>query len=428
MFSLEYRTTIKDTILRTTTTGMSSYKNIGSATSDGLCKCKEGQSCANCSSSDLTDVMSELLGKINTLTSQVTVITNRLQLLEVNKSEVSECSENNIGNKSCDRVGQPIEADVIGKSRKQIRKKKVKRKSKEREKCSQSEEESVSENGSNCGASSKRPKHKPKKRYFSSEAHSSTEDDSGNRTSASSGSGGKARKKRKRRRRVKSGAKVKHRPVVRTELWPHTISNENEGENITSEDISLAKFLSCFSYIITTSSSEIEAAGRALLLHAVSTVLECLPWAEARSFHNLVMLKIEQGRINWTSDFLALADQFLTKKVRKTLRASTFPACNFPFNAYRNNTDNKGFQNSNLRSNFNSNYSANNFNNVSNNSQHLYSFVCKQWNSGKCSYGDNCRRWHTCWSCAEGGKLGEPHMAVSHENSVARSRQDNQCF
>ena len=52
-------------------------------------------------------------------------------------------------------------------------------------------------------------------------------------------------KKSRAKKKVKSGAKIKKRPVVRTELWPHTIANEDDGDEVTSEDIGLAKFLSC---------------------------------------------------------------------------------------------------------------------------------------------------------------------------------------
>ena len=59
---------------------------------------------------------------------------------------------------------------------------------------------------------------------------------------------------------------------------------------------------------------EPEANGRAVLLHAVTSVLECLPWTEARTFHNLIMVKIEQGRIDWTTDFTDLGEKFLDKR------------------------------------------------------------------------------------------------------------------
>ena len=64
-----------------------------------------------------------------------------------------------------------------------------------------------------------------------------------------------------------------------------------------------------------------EAKGRAALLHAVCLVFECLPWTEARAFHNLIMIKLEQGRIDWAADFAELAGQFLEKRVRLSLRS-----------------------------------------------------------------------------------------------------------
>ena len=95
-------------------------------------------------------------------------------------------------------------------------------------------------------------------------------------------------------RQIKSGAKVKKKPVIKTELWPHTIANEDDGDDITHENISLAKFFSCFSYIMLDCGIK-ESRGRAELLHAISTVLEYLHWPEARTFHNVILLKIEQG-------------------------------------------------------------------------------------------------------------------------------------
>ena len=133
--------------------------------------------------------------------------------------------------------------------------------------------------------------------------------------------------KHKRRRRVKSGTEVKTRPVLQTELWPHTIANEEDGDDISSEDISLAKFLTCFTYIMIRANSE-EATGRSVLLHAVSNVLECLPWSEARTFHNLTMIKLEQRRINWKTKFSFLADKFIEKKVRQTLKSQVFSSGN----------------------------------------------------------------------------------------------------
>ena len=123
----------------------------------------------------------------------------------------------------------------------------------------------------------------------------------------------------RRRRKIKSGAKVVKRPVIKTELWPHTVANENDGDQVTCENISLAKFMSCFTYIMATCGSS-ESRGRSVLLHSISLVLEYLQWADARIFHNLILTKIEQGRVKWSDDFSALAEDFINKKVRLNLK------------------------------------------------------------------------------------------------------------
>ena len=133
---------------------------------------------------------------------------------------------------------------------------------------------------------------------------------------------GKTRKKNQ----IKSGAKVRKRPVVQTELWPHTIANEDDGEEVDSETISLAKFFSCFSFIMINCSSRTESRGRTALLHAVSIVLEYLQWSEARTFHNIVMVKIEQGRVDWAADFSILAENYIDKKVRQSMKTRRYPA------------------------------------------------------------------------------------------------------
>ena len=72
--------------------------------------------------------------------------------------------------------------------------------------------------------------------------------------------------KKRRRSKVKSGAVIKKRAVVKTELWPHTIANEEDGENISIEDISLSKFFSCFTFIMINCAKPkeviVEAIGR----------------------------------------------------------------------------------------------------------------------------------------------------------------------
>ena len=232
------------------------------------------------------------------------------------------------------------------------------------------------------------------------------ESSSSGETTETSGTGTKRR--RKRRNKVKSGANVKQRPVIRTEVWPHTIANEDYGVETTSEDISLSSFLACFTHLLITSVGT-EAAGRAVLLHAVSTVLECLPWVEARTFHNLTMVKIEQGRLNWNSDFKAMADKFLDRKVRMSLRSRVY-------SANKTSNSNPSKSRSEGKSSENFGYGHNNF---ANKRSSANSVICRLCNSGFCSFGENCKRWHVCLSCAEQGKLGEPHQASTHEDSSA---------
>ena len=153
----------------------------------------------------------------------------------------------------------------------------------------------------------------------------------------------------------------------------------------------------------------VESAGRASLLNAVSTIMEYSFWTEARTFHNLIMVKLEQDRISWDADFTDLANQFLDKKVRQSLR---FRDSNTDSTYYKYESGDKGFGkfNSNNFGSSNSNYS-------SNRNKALYSVVCWQWNNGICYYGDKCKKWHVCRTCAEAGKPGETHKSSSHNDS-----------
>ena len=239
---------------------------------------------------------------------------------------------------------------------------------------------------------SKKQKSKCQQRVSSVLKHAGAvfpEDDFETSSSSGTGSDSSSGRKHRRRRKFKSGAAIKKRPVVRTELWPHTIANEEDGDEVTSENISLAKFFSCFTYIMLES-SKLEARGRTALLHAVSLVLEALFWTEARTFHNVVMLKIEQGRLDWTSDFTVLAEVYVDKKVKQSFRT-------------RNSAGNNAFGRSSYysKSNGNLNYGknpgrgyglGNNSKKFSGKGKSLYSSVCKQWNFGSCSYGDKCNR------------------------------------
>ena len=94
--------------------------------------------------------------------------------------------------------------------------------------------------------------------------------------------------------------------MQRTELWPHIIANEEDEEEVTHENISLATFFTCFtSFMLDCNRGE--SRGRSSLLHAISLLLKCLFWQDTRAFHNLVMVKIEQGRVNCFRILVTLA-------------------------------------------------------------------------------------------------------------------------
>ena len=225
---------------------------------------------------------------------------------------------------------------------------------------------------------------------------------SSGKESSSTGDSSSRRHRRSRRSKVKLGAKVRVRPVVRTELWPHTVANEEDGEQATSENITLAKFMSSFTFIAATC-GKAESRGRAVLLHAVCLVLESLQWTEARVFHNLVMTKIEQGRINWDEDFSVLAEEFIDRKIRLGFRSKF--ACSAGNSASnRSFSSARSFRGSNQRGGFSRN-------------KPMYGVICYQWNAGTCSYGEECKRWHVCKTCADAGKLGEKPKASSHDKN-----------
>ena len=213
-------------------------------------------------------------------------------------------------------------------------------------------------------------------------------------------------------KKVKSGAEVNKRPVKRTELWPHTIAVEEDGKEVNSENINLATFYTCFTYIQERSKGA-EFRGRTVLLYSISKILRYMQWAEARVFHNLMMTKIEQERISWKEDFEALANDFIDKKVRSNLRIKQTSSAGSGGSSYRPGSSGRGRGGGFRGSQSNS----------SGRGKPLYGAVCWQWNSGDCTYGADCKRWHVCKTCAEAGKLGEKHKASSHERSDARPRQ-----
>ena len=215
--------------------------------------------------------------------------------------------------------------------------------------------------------------------------------------------------------KVRSGAKVKSRPVVRTELWPHTIAVEEEGGNITCDNISLSKFYSCFTQIVTDCESKTEKAGRTKLLNAISTVLDVRHWPDAHLFHNLVMVKVEQDRISWKDDFKGLADQFIEKRVRQLLKNQ---GSSQRTGAYRGFSGHRSFGRGSGGYGGRSEFSG---------QRSPYQGICKQWNFGTCTFGSRCRYKHCCWSCYENGKTGDlNHRAASHDPSPAKSKPGEQ--
>ena len=134
--------------------------------------------------------------------------------------------------------------------------------------------------------------------------------------------------------------------------------------------------------------SKVERAGRASLLNAFSSFYECLPWIEVRTFHNLVMTKIEQGRINWKSDFLVLAKKFLDHKVRLSLRSRGAAAG--PISSFKPGRGSVP--------------------------RGTGSFGYRQGSYNTCGFSNRCKYRHVCWTYAEARKPGELHKATSHGN------------
>ena len=220
-----------------------------------------------------------------------------------------------------------------------------------------------------------------------------------------------------RKQKVKSGAKVKKRPVIKTELWPHTIANENDGEEVSCENISLVKFLNCFSYILVTCGDRAETDGRAVLLHAITSVFEYLQWPDVRIFHNLIMTKIEQGRLDWSTDFTVLGTQFVDKKVRQSARQRGSTATRGSSSGQGNKGYGKTFGGNDNRFRQYSNRFS------SNRNQYNSSLVCRLWNAGNCSFGADCKRWHCCLTCFDASKVEETsHKAADCGNQAQRNR------
>lgn len=425
----------------------------GATGGEKSCECEEGQSCAHCAASgggdgepDLAKMMGEMLKKMDFIHTEVKSLkrtsnaqNNRLKLLE-KQSDASESSDASIARKSSTKKKvnkgslnkvKEKQARVIEERERDLRVlldelDEIRQKEPESEEDLSSEDDvNLKKVQSKMSSKQKRKSKQIVKAIMKKVGGSFPEEDyTGNCASGSSESGTDSeteKKKSSSRRKVKSGAKVKKRPVIQTELWPHTIANEDDGLDVTSETISLSKFLSCFAFIMVSCDREKpESAGRTVLLYAVTSVLECLPWPEARSFHNLIMTKIEQGMVDWTTDFTELSEDFLTKKSRQSMRyvgatTSSSTVRNYDYNR----SIGKGFGSGYNRPR----YTRSEF--TPGRGRTSISDVCRLWNGGVCSFGANCKKWHCCSACFNEGKVGEPHKAITHDSSAPRGRQND---
>ena len=411
------------------------------------CKCNpdEASGCDQCSApspnpQQLMDIMMQAINKLDKLSGEVKGLTGRINTLENNSGNESVKKKDGKKSKRSSKKSK-VEDErerthtvVVDKLRSRTGSKEQSDSGEE----ASDEEEEVDMNGIKKGLSRSQIEERNRKVSATLEYVGATFSEEDPSSSSGTESSGSKSSRRRRRKKVKSGAKVMKRPVKRTELWPHTIANEEDGEEVNSEDITLAKFLSCFTFILAGCEGS-ELTGRTSLLHAVTTILKYLPWAEARTFHNLVMVKVEQNRISWKSDFVELADNFLRDKGRQNLRSS---GASLPSGSSRTSPNYRGggrsFGNQAGRG-YNQQagrgyyqQSGGGFNQqagwgYNRQGSNLYSVVCKQWNNGNCTYGARCKKWHTCWSCAEVGKWGEFHKANSHGASGSY-RQGEQRF
>ena len=454
---------------RTDTSDMGLSDNEEQNKGGNSCECGEGESCHVCSASGgggITDLLNLALNNMTTLSRQVAAMQKSLNLqgIELRKmkakmngqnSEASDEDERSAPGNSGLRGGSG--APDMSSGRKSSGKSKKERVLEERERTlrlllEQWDNEGNSGDGSQAVESSddevnlrkidkkmtNKQKTKRDKRVSSilKDAGASFPGDDPDPDSSSNSSGTESedgKKGKSGKHRVKSGAKVRKRPVVKTELWPHTITNEDEGEDLSSENISLSKFFYGFTFIVATCGNKLEADGRTVLMHAITLVLDALTWSDARVFHNVTMTKIEQGRLEWSADFMSLAKQFVDRKVRQSLK----PRGATSSGTYGNRGNSRGFGGSNSysRQNFNrygNNFSNSNSSNSSNSnrnynsnsrSQYNIALVCRLWNAGSCSFGIECKRWHCCYKCFEAGKVGEAHKATECNGQAQRGRR-----
>ena len=242
------------------------------------CKCSGSNSCSHCcaatdenplSATDrLLVTLEKALGKIDLLTNEMTALkqgvhnTNvRLGKLESdqNYSDVVASSAEESGERTKQaKCGQSLASSKKGsvetEKEMQFNILPVKVKDTRKKEGSQTEEEPTSEVEFDLQVLKYKSLLLGKQKQDSAAKVAATARRSGvryareeyNASGSSSGTEYEPRAGRRRRKKIKSGANVSTRPVIQTELWPHTIANEDDGNEVTSESITFTKFLACF--------------------------------------------------------------------------------------------------------------------------------------------------------------------------------------
>ena len=135
---------------------------------------------------------------------------------------------------------------------------------------------------------------------------SSDDDSSSEHTSRS--------KKTRGKRDLKSGktAKIASR-VVRRQFWPHSeLSMGYVTKDIGYDELSLEEFVAGYSAILLLPQvSSHERLHRTEHLGALMYLASIYEWPAVRSFHAVVLLEIERGRLNWGDSFLHLENRTL---------------------------------------------------------------------------------------------------------------------